>query len=98
MSMIGSLAVNLALDALFLGAAFAAVFAIAATWNAVGAKVVGLRGELEKAQNAPVFFYTITRHETRSAKVQTPLMLIASGRVRVKSVPALPWPELRAAA
>lgn len=96
--MLGSLVLNLALDALFLGAALAAVFAVAATWSAVGAKVLGLRGELERARRAPKFSYTITRHDGFSAKPQVPLMLIASGKIRVKSAPALNWPELRAAA
>ncbi len=96
--MVGSLVLNLALDALFLVAALVAVYAVAVTWGAVGAKVLGLRSELERARRAPMFSYTITRHNSFNAKPQVPLMLIASGNVRIKSVPALRWTELRAAA
>ncbi len=98
MSMVGSLILNLALDALFLAAALAAIIAVTVTWSAVGAKVLGLRGELELARRAPTFSYTITRHDGFSAKPQMPLILIASGKVRIRSAPALRWTELRAAA
>ena len=96
--MVGSLVLNLALDALFSAAALAAVFAVAVTWNAVGTRVLGLRHELEMARRAPIFSYTVTRHDGFSAKPQAPLMLVASGKIRVRSTPALRWPELRAAA
>ena len=98
MSMGGSLVLNLTLDALFLVAALVAVYAVAVTWGAVGAKVLGLRSELELARRAPIFSYTVTRHDGFSAKPQMPLMLIASGNVRVKAAPMLRWTELRAAA
>ncbi len=97
MSMVGSLVLSLALDALFSAAALAAVFAVAVTWRAVGAKVLGLRAELEMARRAPMFSYTVTRHDGFSAKPSVPLILVASGKIRVRSAPALRWPVLRAA-
>ena len=100
--MIASQLLQTGLDALFVTAAAASVFAMIATWISVRPAIAALRRELELTGIGRPYRFTIVEMRAASGKVvafASPAGKLSDRPARPAPVaPGLDWPGLRAAA